>query len=108
MAANEKNMSEEEYFEWMAQMDEEYNQRLEEAAKAAAQESQQETQAEVKQPQQTQQTQETQEQGNDPGVVYNDDGSITLHTAAGIDVVIGGGEGSVGELSDLAKEATVN
>jgi len=113
--ANKRNMSEEEFFEWMAQMDEEYNRRLAEAAEKeaeaakAAQEAQQETQAEVKQPQQTQQPQEIQEQSNDQGVTYNDDdGSITLHTAAGIDVVIGGGEGSVRELSELGESATVN
>jgi len=116
MDANEKNMSEEEYFEWMAQMDEEYNQRLaeaaekeEEAAKAAqeAQQPQQETQTEVKQPQQTQQPQETQEQGNDPGIIYNDDGSITLHTDSGMTLKIGG-EGSVGEISEYGKGITVN
>ena len=32
MEANEKNMSEEEFFEWAMQMDEEYNRRLAEAA----------------------------------------------------------------------------
>ena len=119
MAANEKNMSEEEYFEWMAQMDEEYNQRLAEAAKAVAQEAQQETQAEVKQPQQTQQAQETQNQqptksyqGSDGSTFYeidNGDGTKTItNSESSGSFTIDFGEGSVGELSDLAKEATVN
>lgn len=102
--ANKRNMSEEEFFEWTMQMDEEYNQRLAEAARK--EEEAAKTEQEVQQPQQSQQSQaevkqpqQTQEQSNDQGVDYNDDGSITLHTAAGIDVVIGGGEGSVHEMT---------
>ncbi|MBR3560154.1 MAG: hypothetical protein IKN81_01250 [Oscillospiraceae bacterium] len=110
--ANEKNMSEEEFIEWMMKMDEESIQRRQEAAKKEeeatktetvqeVQQPQQETQTEVKQPQQ--EIQESQEQSDDRGVDYNDDGSITLHTDAGIDVVIGGGELSVPELTDFEK-----
>ena len=129
--ANMENMTTEEFEEWLDQQDQEFNQRLEEAAKEVSDEvigealaeiqnqqpqQSQQSQAEVKQPQQTQEVkqpqqtqepQETQKHGNDPGVIYNDDGSITLHTDSGMTLKIGG-ELSVRELSDLAKEATVN
>ena len=110
MAANEKNMSEEEYFEWMAQMDEEYNKRLEEAA---AQEAQQETQAEVKQPQQTQETQ----QQNNTGVTdyrVSDDGTVSWRNADGTTTIDISNqiEGSVHEMTpeqaEYDKGVTVN
>ena len=111
--ANEKNMSEEEFIEWMMQMDEESIQRLQESDKKEEEAAKAATSQEVQQPQQTQevkqpqQTQQSQEQSNDPGVTYNDDGSITLHTDSGMTLKIGG-NGSVRELTDFEKEATVN
>ena len=120
MAANKKNMSEEEFIEWMMQMDEEYNQRLEEAAKKEEeaakaetaqevqqpQQSQQETQAEVKQPQQTQEQNNT---GVTDYTVY-DDGTVSWRNADGtITIDISNQiEGSVDELTDYEKEITVN
>ena len=94
--ANEKNMSEEEFIEWMMKMDEESTQRRQEAAKKEEEATKTETVQEVEQPQQTQpeveqpqQTQETQEQNNtgvtdytvyDDGTAIwrNDDGTITI------------------------------
>ena len=122
MAANERNMSEEEFIEWMMQMDEEYNQRLAEAAKKEEEAAKAETAQEVQQPQQSQQSQpevkqpqqpqRTQEQNNTGVTDYTvyDDGTVSWKNADGSTTVdlsnhIGG---SVDELTDFEKEATVN
>lgn len=119
--ANMENMTTEEFEEWLDQQDQEFNQRLEEAAKEVSdevmgealaeiqnqqpQQSQQETQ-EVKQPQQTQEQNNT---GVTDYTVY-DDGTVSWKNADGTTTIDISNqiEGSVRELSDLAKEATVN
>ena len=119
--ANMENMTTEEFEEWLDQQDQEFNQRLEEAAKEVSdevigealaeiqnqqpQQSQQETKEEVKQPVQSEPVYNQDEDNLE--ITYNDDGSYSYKTDAGITLKIGG-KGSVPELSDLTNEATVN